>query len=214
MGRDTRSSESPVLLIERARQRLGDWVERELASSLELAPLVVARTTGQILGVAEKWGEHASTLPQQSRREDVVRSWMASHAADAVACARATSRWPLGATWWRQEGQLALRYLFAGKPNEAIARVAEALAGPFDVDVDFNWPARKLFGNGVVPEELAIGTVLIAGDGEGSRAQLEVVEREGQRGFEKRPGSDSHPTAELQKVTHREARALADLPAR
>lgn len=91
-----------------------------------------------------------------------------SQSVDAVTAARATDLCPGGSAWWRDVGEPPREQMLARRFVEGYVRQAEALAGPSDVDVDFNWPDGKLFRVVEVPAGRSLGDEVIAGDGEGT----------------------------------------------
>ena len=88
---------------------------------------------------------------------------------NAVTAARATERCQGGSEWWHSSGASAWRHLADGRFVEAMAAQAEFLAGPTDVEVDFNWPDEKLFPMAEIPNGCCEGDRVILGDGEGGR---------------------------------------------
>lgn len=98
--------------------------------------------------------------------------------------------------------------MLTGRFVEGYVRQAEALAGPSDVDVDFNWPAEKLFRVADVPAGCAVGDTVIAGDGEGNRERLVVTERDGVLGLVGDPSTFTNPTDDLWSEAWDEAEVL------
>jgi hypothetical protein len=128
-------------------------------------------------------------------------------AESAVTCARATALCPGETAWWQDAGAHCLKLLERGEPTEAEARQAELLAGPSDLDMDFSWPEYKLFRSGS-RLDLVLGHELIGGDGEGGRVKLRIVERDGEIGIERVPGSAWHPTSEIWRQAYDDVHRL------
>ena len=85
-------------------------------------------------------------------------------------------------------------------------------AGPYDFDFDPNWPESKRFRVLEVPEHLPLGSRLIGSDEHGMRAEFEIVERDGARGLQRTSTPVSHPTADIWRKAHEEAKVLAGRP--
>jgi hypothetical protein len=105
-----------------------------------------------------------------------------------------------------------LRELLDGRFAYAVVTQAELLAGPVDVDVDFNWPEEKLFRVADVPEGCRDGDRVILGDGEGGRMDATLVARDGQLGFLSVAGTYRNSTADLWVAAFDEATSVAEAP--
>ena len=127
---------------------------------------------------------------------------------NAVTAARATERCQGGSEWWHSSGASAWRHLADGRFVEAMAAQAEFLAGPTDVEVDFNWPDEKLFPMAEIPNGCCEGDRVILGDGEGGRADATLVVQDGQRGIVPVAGTYRDPTVDLWAAAFDEAKAV------
>lgn len=185
-------------LMRQLRDDFMGWVELDDSTAAELAAAVVSRAEG----IARS--RNNPPLSPDTR----VRTWWASEIASALACARATSLCPGGASWWQGAGNRILEKLREGDASSAGAMQAEALAGTFDFDVDFNWPGTKLAD---AAPHLAAGATFIAGDGEGNRARVEIVEDGRRRAGRIVPGTWVNPTERLWKEAWDEAVDLLEL---
>lgn len=183
------------------RERLKAWVAEELVAELGLQPRAAAEVSERVLTAAE------TDLPAAS---DVDRlGW---YAASAVTCARATSRCPGGQEWWRRQGAPVLRLLAGGRPADAQSLQAELLAGPFDAELDVNWPDEKKFWAIEIPGALGIGSTFTAGDEEGGRYECEIIARNGQTGVRLTGRTSEHPTDDISLQASEEAERLATTP--
>jgi hypothetical protein len=137
------------------RAALESWVEAELRSSgLPDPAVVVAAARGR------------------SSHPDLI-------ATELVCMAREVTTRPDPAGWWAAVLPTAYgRLLLAGEPDELLCRLAEEHADPAPDCWDPNWPPHKV-GRVMVPIGAEVGHRELVGDGMGSRAWVEVVEREG-----------------------------------
>ena len=129
--------------------------------------------------------------------------------ADAVTAARATDRCEGGSAWWRSTGASAWRHLINGRFDEAVVAQAESLAGPVDVDVDFNWPDEMIFRVADIPNGCREGDRIILGNGEGRREDATLVVRDGQRGIVPIAGTYRNSTGDLWETAVAEAKSVA-----
>ena len=135
------------------------WLADELAAS--------GMPAVQAAGAAEAVVEKSRANPVQ--------------AATAVCAARAVARLPEGAGWWSRSdfwAVLARERLLAGDPDVAFAAIGERLADPAPDAWDPNWPPTKVAW-ALLPEDPHVGQTFVVGNGEGSRATVKVVERDG-----------------------------------
>lgn len=119
-------------------------------------------------------GGAAEAVVEKSRANPV-------QAATAVCAARAVARLPEGAGWWSRSDFWAVparEKLLAGDPDVAFAGIGEGLAEPAPDAWDPNWPPTKVAWT-LLPEDAYVGQTFLVGNGEGSRATVEVVERDG-----------------------------------
>ncbi len=183
-------AEEAAPLSEEVRERIEAWIRDEFAAAAAFD--------------AETAAEVARSIVRKAHARDLEAAWarqsrLVSEATDAVTCARATAICPGGSSWWHTDGERCRLLLLQGDAGEAAAKQAEMVAGPFDLDMDFNWPEDKLFEIGVrnLPTGLQPGQTIIGGDGEGGRLTLEVVERDGRVGLRVVPGTHSHSTQDF-----------------
>jgi hypothetical protein len=193
-------------LKEPARERIRRFVQEALILSGGFEQDVATGITNAVIDQAQ---EEDLRLQERDRKGGFGpgASRIIGHAESAATCARATLLCPGGPDWWQAAGRRCLELLKQGKAVEAEVLQAEMLAGPSDLDMDFNWPASKLFGSasrlGVAP-----GRELIGGDGEGNRVRLRVVERDGVIGVEKIPGTGWNPTGDIWKQAYDDVHRL------
>lgn len=126
----------------------------------------------------------------------------------AVTAARATERCEGGSEWWHSSGAGAWQHLADGRFAEAMVAQAEFLAGPVDVDVDFNWPDEKLFRAADIPDGCSEGDRVILGDGEGGREDATLVVRDGQLGIVPVAGTYRNPTDDFWATAFDEAKSV------
>jgi len=111
-----------------------------------------------------------------------------------------------GPGWWRGAGSEALAKLISGDAQSAFIHIAEHIAGPYDVSVDFNWPGSRLARSAPL---VAVGSTFLAGDGEGNRAVVEIVEVSGERSGRLDQTTWANPTDRyLQEASAAVARVL------
>lgn len=99
----------------------------------------------------------------------------------AVCTARAVARLPEGARWWNLSDPRSARAreeLLNGNPDIAFAAIGERLAEPAPDAWDPNWPAHKVAW-ALLPNDARVGQTFLVGNGEGSRATVEVIESDG-----------------------------------
>jgi hypothetical protein len=116
----------------------------------------------------------ASAVVERSRANPV-------QAATAVSAARAVARLPEGAGWWNRSDLWAAQargMLLAGDPDVAFAAIGEQLAEAAPDAWDPNWPPHKVAW-ALLPDHPHVGQTFVVGNGEGSRATVVVVERDG-----------------------------------
>ncbi|SRR6266851_5151414 len=193
-------------LGEAVRDRIRSFVRDEFIAKAGLADRAAADITNAVINQA-----HETDVALHGKD----RSWrfasrVIGAAESAITCARATALCPGAAAWWQGEGSYCLTLLGQGKASEAEALQAESLAGPSDLDMDFNWPDYKLFRAGS-NFDLVVGRELIGGDGEGARVKLRIVERNGELGLERIPGTGWNPTSEIWRQAYDDIHRL--LPA-
>jgi hypothetical protein len=195
----------PTLLEVRAQLR--DVLLRELTAHLELDPANAGRIADAVLDRGEAFvrNQPVCNVPDLVSVDTRVLIHWGTVFISAATCARATALHPEGAGWWRGDGARAFEYLAAGNADEAFVSVAENLAGPFDVQVDFNRPPSRMAMQ--VPD-LPVGARRVAGDGEGDRAEIEIVERDGDRYAVVMPGTFRNPTDDIWTACWEEARAI------
>jgi hypothetical protein len=189
------------------RERLREVLLRELTARLGLDPAEAGRIADAVLDRGEAFvrDQPARNVPDMVSVDTRVLIHWGTVFISAATCARATALHPEGAGWWRGNGAQAFEYLAAGNADWAFASVAEDLAGPFDVRVDFNWPPSRMAMH--VPD-LPVGARMVAGDGEGDRAEIEIIERDGDRYAVVMPGTFRNPTDDIWTTCWEEARAI------
>lgn len=192
-------------LMASAADRLVAWMQDELVRE---AGVGADDATNAVAACMERLRER---IAQPNVANPNLVDHLRSAAADAVTAARATRRCPGGKRWWSDAGEDVRALLLAGRFTEALEAQAEALAGPSDIDVDFNWPDDKLFGL-PLPEVSAEGDRVTLGDGEGNRMDATVVRRDGKLGIEADPHSSRNPTGDLWKEASYEAEQLVRTP--
>jgi hypothetical protein len=116
----------------------------------------------------------ASAVVERSRANPV-------QAAMAVSVARALARLPEGAGWWNRSDLWAAQareLLLAGDPDVAFAAIGEKLAEAASDTWDPNWPSAKVAW-ALLPDHPHVGQTFLVGNGEGGRATVKVVDRDG-----------------------------------
>jgi hypothetical protein len=178
------------------RSRLRDVLLRDLAAHLELDPADAGRIADAVLDRGEAFVRNRPprNVPDLVSVDTLVLIQWANQFTSAATCARATALHPEGSGWWRGNGARAFEYLAAGNGDEAFVSLAEDLAGPFDVEVDLNRPPSRMATQ--VPD-LPVGARAVAGDGEGDRAEIEIVERDSDRYAVIVPGTFRNPTDDI-----------------
>lgn len=178
------------------RGRLRDVLLRDLTVHLGLDAADAGRIADAVLDRGEAFvrNQPAPNVPDMVSVDTRVLIHWGNVFTSAATCARATALHPEGAGWWRGNGARAFEYLAAGNAIEAFVSLAEDLAGPFDVQVDFNGPPSRMATQ--VPD-LPVGARGVAGDGEGDRAEIEIVERDGDRYAVIVPGTVRNPTDDI-----------------
>jgi hypothetical protein len=199
------------------RGRLRDVLLREFTAHLELDPANAGRIANAVLDRGEAFvrNQPPRNVPDLVSVDTRVLIHWGTVFISAATCARATDLHPEGAGWWRREGAPAFDYLAAGNADKAFVSLAEDLAGPFDVQVDFNDPPSTMIR--AVPD-LPVGARTVAGDGEGDRAEIEIIERDGHRYAVIVPGTFRNPTddiwracwGEAKEITQSDSAAVAD----
>jgi hypothetical protein len=178
------------------RGRLRDVLLRDLMVHLELDPAGAGRIADAVLDRGEAFvrDQPPPNVPDLVSVDTRVLIHWGTVFTSAATCARATALHPEGAGWWRGNGARAFGNLAAGNADEAFVSLAEDLAGPFDVLIDFNGPPFSMATR--VPG-LPVGARGVAGDGEGDRAEIEIVERDGERYAVIVPGTVRNPTDDI-----------------
>jgi hypothetical protein len=199
------------------RGRLRDLLLRELTAHLKLDPADAGRVADAVLDRGEAFvrNQPPRNVPELLSVDTRVLFRWGDVFINATTCARATALHPAGAGWWRGNEARAFEYLAAGNADHAFVSLAEDLAGPFDVRVDFNDPPSTMIR--AVPD-LPVGARTVAGDGEGNRAEIEIIERDGYRYAVIVPGTFRNPTddvwracwEEAKEITQSDSAALAD----
>jgi hypothetical protein len=77
----------------------------------------------------------------------------------------------------QNDGRTRLDLLLGGELGRVTVQICDAVAGPYDVWWDGNWPAARLRLRlrGRIPASAAAGDVLAGGDGGGTRIAIRVV---------------------------------------
>jgi hypothetical protein len=143
-------------------------VAGELGESLPVGPDVAADMARAVVTAAVVAAEHhADVVPSDAGvpGKDVI-AFLRAAASDAIGCARATGALREGPGWWLGAGSEALAKLSRGDAQSASIDIAEHLAGPYDVSVDFNWGSGSRLARSA--PEVAVGSPFLAGDGEGT----------------------------------------------
>jgi hypothetical protein len=193
--------------LNEVRGRLRDILLLELTARLELDPPDAGRIADALLDRGEAFvrNQPPRNVPDLVSVDTRVLIHWGTVFISAATCARATDLHPEGAGWWRGDGAPAFEYLAAGNADHAFASLAENLAGPFDVRVDFNDPPSTMIR--AVPD-LPVGARTVAGDGEGDRAEIEIIERDGHRYAVIVPGTFCNPTDEIWRACWEEAKEI------
>jgi hypothetical protein len=189
------------------RGRLRDVLLREFTAHLELDPADAGRIADAVLDRGEAFvrNQPPRNVPELLSVDTRVLFRWGDVFINAITSARATAFQSGGARWWRGNGARAFEYLAAGDADHAFVSIAEDLAGPFDVQVDFNDPPSTMIR--AVPD-LPVGARTVAGDGEGDRAEIEIIERDGHRYAVIVPGTFRNPTDDIWRACWEEAREI------
>lgn len=134
--------------------------------------------------MAEDQASEAATqvVEAELRNREKVRSRiLALQAAEVVCIARCVMRLPEGSGWWGSDDRATALVgdLVAGNPDPLFSHLAEQFAVPAQDDWDPNWPTEKE-ERVLLPDGAQVGDAFIVGDGMGSRATVEIIERDGQ----------------------------------
>jgi len=95
------------------------------------------------------------------------------------------------------DGRTRLERLLGGELDGVAVQICDAVAGPYDVWWDGNWPSPRPRLRGRIPASARAGDVLTGGDGGGTRIAIRVVEDDdGVLTGEEVPGSWRDPPFE------------------
>lgn len=189
-------------------ERLDRLLTRELHRSAGVPSDLASMIASQVLDAASARSMDQLDQDAYLSPEGSLLVWWRHHVGAALTCARATGRCPGGPSWWYEDGFPALACLLEGLASEAETEQAEILAGPFDREVDFNWPASRVLER---YPDLNPGTSFVAGDGEGNRARYCIYEEGGVVRAEMESDSWRNPTDDLWSETWRELTELLDV---
>ena len=76
----------------------------------------------------------------------------------------------------QSDGRTRLDRLLGGEFDRVAGQICDAVAGPYDVSWDGNWPSSRPRLRGRIPASARAGDVLAGGDGGGTRIEIRVVE--------------------------------------